>query len=342
MNTIITRSLLLLLTLWATGCKVQIEVPEGGSVVSSSGARDCASGRTCSFDVVDVFFEDTFNGEAEEGFAFAGWQRGNSTFCGGSGKACFLSTANFVGNPDLLAVLESDRTFFLRPLFVKKSGGGNIVNRPMKACVDRAMYQAGYRSDITVQLYDDGRRAGTRRTVSTVSGPQQYKGRSVMLLNEDITTRGPLNSEMAITTYNLVDLAASRIRTIGIDQSSTMPVAQEVEGTITPAFLQRFDLKVGDSYTTSYTINLSFPDGGSPDITQDISTEFIYEGVETITIPAGTFDACRVRRFDDIDGQVAESYNWIGRGNGVLLLESDSAFVPEAAVMSGSIGGQAL
>ena len=117
---------------------------------------------------------------------------------------------------------------------------------------------------------------------------------------------------------------------------------QEAEGSISPAFLQRFDLKVGDSYTTTYTLRLTFPDGSSPDITQKISTEFIYEGVETINIPAGTFQACRVRRFDDIDGQVSESYNWIGQGNGVLLLESDADFVHEAAVMSGTVNGKAL
>ncbi len=335
-------ALLLLLLVPLAGCKVKITVPEGGSVLSTSGARDCREGRTCTFDVVDVFFEDTFFGEPAEGYAFAGWTRGKDTLCGGSAKNCVLATTGFVGNPDLLAILESDRVFNLRPLFARKSGDGNIVNRPLKSCIDRSMYEDGYRSDITLQLYDSGVEEGTKRTVSTVSGPVNYQGRSVMQLHERVTQSGPLDSVQELTSYNLVDIPALRVRTIGLDQRSISPVEQEAEATLSPAFLQRFDLKVGDSYTTSYTLQLTFPDNSAPDIVQNISTEFIYEGVETITIPAGTFQACRVRRFDDIDGQVSESYNWIGQGNGVLLLESDAEFRFEAAVMSGTVNGQPL
>lgn len=342
MRLTLKQVLALLLAISVSACKVQITVPEGGRVASASGARDCEAGDTCSFEVVDLFFEDTFLGEAGEGFAFAGWQRGNNSLCGGSAKDCFLSTGGFSGNPALLAVLESDETFFLRPLFVEKLGSGKLINRPMTACIDPDMYRSGYRSDISVQLYSNGVETGSRQTLSRVSGPVQYKGQSVMRLEETISNQGALDSEMTVQSYHLVDLARSSITTIGIDQASTSPVAQEVKGSISPGFLQRFDLKVGDSYTTSYTMDLTFPDGSSPDISRNISTEFIYEGMETIDIPAGRFQACRVHRFDNIDGDVSESYNWIGRNSGVLLLETDAAFVAEAAVLSGTVNGSAL
>ena len=41
-----------------SGCKIEIQVPSGGAVVSESGAYTCSSGSTCSIDVVDIFFDD--------------------------------------------------------------------------------------------------------------------------------------------------------------------------------------------------------------------------------------------------------------------------------------------
>ena len=55
----ISRITLLTGLLLLSACKIIIPVPEGGQVVSASGARDCAAGETCEIDVVDTFFAVT-------------------------------------------------------------------------------------------------------------------------------------------------------------------------------------------------------------------------------------------------------------------------------------------
>ncbi|WP_116368617.1 hypothetical protein [Parahaliea mediterranea] len=334
--------LVLVLVGSSAGCKVRISVPEGGQVVSASGAFDCPQGQVCTVDVVDVFFDERFSGAPAAGFVFTGWRRGQDRLCGGGPRDCRLVTEGFAGNEGLMAVLESDRVFHLEPVFARQGDLGPLENRSFRACVNTAMYQSGYRSDITRQHYDDGVEEGTRRTRREVSGPQPYRGQPAMVLKEAVSDSGPLNATFELTTYHRVDMGAFRVDTVGSEQVSITPVRQEVVGVFTPPFVQRFDLQVGDEYTTEYTIELTFPDNSAPQTLQHIRSRFIYEGIQSITVPAGTFDACRVRRYDTVNGETSESYNWIGEGTGILLLESDAQFVPEAAVVSGSVNGVAL
>ncbi len=98
------------------GCKIEITVPEGGRVVTESGNIVCEAGETCTVDVVDIFFDELFIAEADEGMQFAGWQKRNRGFCGGSTDHCHLYTSGFEGNEDLMPFLESDEEkFYLSP-----------------------------------------------------------------------------------------------------------------------------------------------------------------------------------------------------------------------------------
>lgn len=104
--------------LLAAGCKIQIEVPEGGHVVTESGNYRCTAGNTCSIDVVDLFFDETFDGVATAGFQFTGWKKRDRGFCGGSDEPCRLFTSGFEGNEALMGFLErQDEVFFLEPQF---------------------------------------------------------------------------------------------------------------------------------------------------------------------------------------------------------------------------------
>ncbi len=326
----------------ASGCKVKISVPEGGRVISASGAFDCPQRQECTLDVVVVFFDETFSAEPAAGFVFAGWRRGKDRLCGGGSGDCRLATTGFAGNDGLMAVLESDRVFHLEPFFALPGEFGSLEDGPLGACVNSAMYESGYHSDITRQRYDDGVEQGTRRTQREVTGPQGYAGQPAMVLKETVTDIGPLDATYELTTYHRVDMDALRVDAVGIEQLSITPVEQEVVGVFTPAFVQRFDLLVGEEYTTEYTIELSFPDGSASPTEQHISSRFIYEGIQSVTVPAGTFNACRIRRYDTVNGETSESYNWIGEGSGILLLESDEQFVPKAAVLSGTVNGVGL
>jgi len=118
----LTCVLLSMAFLALSGCKVEIKVPQGGTVKSTDGAYICEAGQTCVIDVVDLFFDETFIAEPDPGFYFGGWRKMDRYFCGGETTACRLSTAAFEGNQALQAVLESDETFFLKPVFLWKIG----------------------------------------------------------------------------------------------------------------------------------------------------------------------------------------------------------------------------
>lgn len=106
-----------------TGCKIVIQVPEGGSVVSESGAYECQSGQECEIGVYDVFFDETFFAQAAPGYEFLVWRKAPSRFCGGETEPCHLSTAGFPGHDNLLAFLESDTSFYLEPVFRQTVNG---------------------------------------------------------------------------------------------------------------------------------------------------------------------------------------------------------------------------
>ena len=83
--------LLLSLIVVAEGCVLQLTVPTGGDVVSSSGDNDCASGEVCDIEVSALDFADTFTASPASGYAFVGWSNAEGHLCGGRADACALS-----------------------------------------------------------------------------------------------------------------------------------------------------------------------------------------------------------------------------------------------------------
>jgi Polysaccharide lyase 14 len=99
-----------------SGCKIEISVPEGGRVESYSGAYTCESGQTCSIDVVDAFFDETFQAQPYPGYTFTAWRQKAGAFCGGCNAPCLLTTKSLSETP-FMSLLESDEVFYLEPIF---------------------------------------------------------------------------------------------------------------------------------------------------------------------------------------------------------------------------------
>ena len=175
----------LVLILALASCKLRIIVPEGGRVLSESGAYECIPGKPCKIEVVDIFFSENFIPEAALGYYFRHWKGGDHTLCGDTYGSCRLTTAVFEGKPALENVLASDEVFFLRPLFAKGSceaGNistedvfGNILRQEGQLCEDPDTvlpnYQGivkSYRNDVLVSVagYDQGRLHGTEMRYS--------------------------------------------------------------------------------------------------------------------------------------------------------------------------------
>ncbi len=112
-------SMALLATTVLAGCKIELSIPEGGSVVSSSGLYACSTGEVCTIDVSHEFFEENFTAIPETGYEFISWEKKSGGFCGGTAANCQLSTMSFTPNPDLMAVLNTNTVFTMNPIFAK-------------------------------------------------------------------------------------------------------------------------------------------------------------------------------------------------------------------------------
>lgn len=116
----------LVLCLLISACKVEVVVPEGGSVAQISRHRFlCDEGETCQIDIRDAVFNDYFAADPRPGWKFDGWAKGDRHLFGGSREnPVRLSTWRF---PDtgLMDILRSEQVFYLRPKFVRKSENEN-------------------------------------------------------------------------------------------------------------------------------------------------------------------------------------------------------------------------
>jgi len=87
-------------------------------VTTASSAIECAAGQTCTIDIADTYFDETFEAVPATGWQFAGWKTGPSALCGDSLEPCNYSTTMFQGNEDIDAFLENqDIVLSLRPVF---------------------------------------------------------------------------------------------------------------------------------------------------------------------------------------------------------------------------------
>ena len=106
-----------------SGCRIEISVPEGGTVETLSGNYTCGAGEKCAVEVNDLFFDETFIARPGEGYTFSHWIKQPRGLCGGLTTPCHLFTSLFEGNETLTSFLASTDVFFLEPVFTDCSGG---------------------------------------------------------------------------------------------------------------------------------------------------------------------------------------------------------------------------
>jgi hypothetical protein len=100
-----------------TGCPLDVIVPPGGNVTSSSTTRDCSSGNTCRFEI-DMNFNETFTAVPEPGHEFRWWESGEQLLCGGSTEpVCTISMVPLQGNLDVEKLVASSALGKVQPVF---------------------------------------------------------------------------------------------------------------------------------------------------------------------------------------------------------------------------------
>ncbi|MBN7797557.1 hypothetical protein [Parahaliea mediterranea] len=332
---------LLLPLLALSACKVRVTVPEGGSVISASGAHDCAAGKHCVIDVYDTTFDETFTAKPAQGYRFTGWRKRHGGFCGGNTTPCRLATTGFEDNSDLMQILESDQVFYLEPVF-ESTEPGDLGNEHGSVCFNRALLAEG--GGFETRYRSPGGNQGYQYTNydQVVSGRGMLNGnggRRALIVQETEGDPGSLaESEMIFT----VNGDRHRVRYYGLRTQVSRPQRINAVHSYSPYKLVRWDLAAGGEFVQNYAARVE-RDGFISE--KDVVLTTRYLGTETIAVPAGQFSTCRVEeRYVETDasGVATETLQtlWYGVGSGILLKErsefTDTEFV------SGTVNGQEL
>ena len=369
-------SLLLGVTLLSS-CRIVLIVPPGGSVVTQSGSEVCNPGETCEISVTDAFFNEEFYAQSDNEHTFSHWVTSDKHFCGASTKVCALSTETFTDNPSLISLLESDEKFYLRPIFLQS---GEFENENARICFNPELYTKGTHQFIedllTITLNFSGVEVRSERhqqTESLVEGPASIDGRTALRVSAEsvIESSSTFPPGMATEKFEgeahfVVNIPAARVTQI----ASSARTEDITPGGSSLAFDQtfsehvwragwekRYDLEAGKGY--KYKIKESLHnetwEGAEHKVRDSQATlwrDVTYRGVETISVPAGTFRACRFDSYGTTTAKGLEPVaqtpqtEWYSVGTGVLLKtvlhqnQSDSVF--EVTLLSASINGKPL
>ena len=115
-----------------SACKIQIETPVEGGVTTTSTAIECAANQSCTVDVSDTFFDETFVAEPAPGWLFAGWKERDAGLCSGSTAPCTIDTTGWAGNPTLEGWLADPTLItYLEPGFAvdRTTSGINLAGQ---------------------------------------------------------------------------------------------------------------------------------------------------------------------------------------------------------------------
>lgn len=332
----------LLSVIFIGGCKIRMVASEGGSVGTQSGDFSCAAGASCAdIDVSDTDFDQTFTGIPAPGFTFAGWLGRDRGLCGGNSGSCRIFTSGFTGNDLLLSFLDKDdEVFFLEAVFFQDQSTGSGTGS-----ADQCFNAAQFQPDSTVTARDRNNLEGdvsTYRYDRVVTAGARFDGKNTLKATSNLVIEadGEISSG-TVESFIFPRNAQKRLLEFGNIVTIVQPEQITVTFTVRPSRLYRFDLAAGESYVQEYeeTIETSFP--GFNDTEQaTVRVITTFKGIESVTVPAGTFQACKfVENLSD--GPFATTtMEWFGVGNGMLLKSVDDDETSE--LVSATINGAAI
>lgn len=181
-----------------------------------------------------------------------------------------------------------------------------------------------------------GSATGTTVSNATVNGGASFNGASGLVevvQNQTTTYTAPATLASVGTVPTLSKFYFKLNGMEELEYGGTVAVTTSVMGfsfatTTTTAFNppgsdKRFTLAVNGSSAYSTTSSVSVATTGLPATTSNvaIANTVTYLGQETITIPAGTFTACKFKVADSS----GENHEWFGKGNGAPLKSTSKA-----------------
>ncbi len=203
-----------------------------------------------------------------------------------------------------------------------------------KACFNSTLYAQGtqYQTISQETIAFDGEAFSERKSDTyTVGGMTTFDGRTAIEVT-DFQENGEGDAAYSFTSmdYFQVDTTNSRFSYLGYVEEDGGFTYREY---LRPAFVLRFDLNPGDSYTQSFTVfgEDSSPDGTVNSYSYEETLTISYVGRENVTVPAGTFETCKfsIDYRESEAGTVtstADEFVYVGVGNGIDGILQEGTF----------------
>lgn len=215
-------------------------------------------------------------------------------------------------------------------------------------CFNITLYSVGTKVEMTQKTTTTSSNAElTTSSVNTVKGNTIFNGQTVIEIGSDVVATGSSPSKSTQSNYFTVDNANLIEYFHGSVINVTEPVATAGKTTLTmtPALEDRFALAVNQSTTQSYKSRtdgsvMGFP--YSQTVDQTHTKQFL--GLESVTVPAGTFKSCKFTETDTstVAGNTTtnSSTHWVAVGSGIEVkaVAGDST----TQLLSAKINGSAI
>lgn len=337
------------------GCRVQVQTSEYGSVSSLPGSYKCPENNICYIDVNDGQFNETFVAEPSEGYVFRWWGVGNNSLCSEQTGNCELSAEVLSQQPWGAAILESDEVFYLRPVFTVPHGSTPLNDASAEVCFNPSAWKEGYS---IVLRYSTPREFYPNSTTifrRTVYGQEDFEGVSATKVVTEIVerSRSPEAQESIQTSYITVDLDQPVVTLLGAEVSNKYIDGDLLVDPVTtfvswydlglgvqanqkdfvhryiPGLIREFDMSKDEIREGDIRVSRTTPEvsslGNTRTVSWDVKSTVRYEGIQSVTVPAGDFEACRFKYHTITHtGEADERTVWIDKESGVTLIETAS------------------
>jgi hypothetical protein len=226
----------------------------------------------------------------------------------------------------------------LTRLLTPPSTGGNTGTGSASECLNEELLRNGATYRYTFLTQGTNGRSTSRGTITAPatcqSGGSGYRVDSV---TESVTQ----GVSVSATTRACAVREGSRLLLSDQTTDTTfvgLPLpATTVASVWTPPVITRFDLNAGESYTQTYSVRVTAAGGGSTN-TETRKTTFV--GIESVTVPAGTFRACRFVDETTVLGVTTRGTQWYSGVVGTSVRTSDDAGTSVTVLESATINGR--
>lgn len=258
-------------------------------------------------------------------------------------QAAIAASNTLSSYADLLNLVKDGNLNAIPP---KASNGGGSGSGNAASCYNADLMTQGSRVVLNYKTTDGETSAVVNTSADTeVKGSTTFNSKSATESISQTQATGDAPSTSTTKSYFKIDAGAKRFSYYGSIVDTSAPVSSSSTLTITPERIERFDLNAGESYTQIYSISSAIQVMGFPVSTiTEFESLVTFKGVESITVPAGTFNACR---FETSATSVTlgtttttVSTNWITVDSGVSVRTESAGDITE--LISGTINGNAI